>query len=350
MNNKKKVILNHFINVFLILLGCFIMGSAYNIFYRPHDIVLGGFGGIANIIGYLLSLIGVNLSISIIYIIMNIILFAFALKLLGKKFGIYALFGIFGYALFLEVCKFMPSLSDDLLLCSIYGGVMSGIGTGIVIRAGGSTGGGDMLGCVINHKNPKISVGWVTICVNIFVVALSMIIYGLNLSLYALIAIYIGGKIADVLIEGPKSIKAFYIISPKCDEICEQLNTQLKRGATKIEGYGSYTHKHLEVILSLVSTYQVRQLKEIVYNIDPNAFMFSVSVKEALGKGFHKLESKKKMLFTNEKVKLPNTLPQSQNFTLSPTEQQTVEQEIIDTKENIIITNEDNQENNKKDN
>ena len=346
MNNKKKVVFGHIINIFLILLGCFIMGSAYNIFYRPHDIVLGGFGGIANIIGYLLNLAGINLSISIIYILMNIVLFAFALKILGKKFGIYALFGIFGYALFLEVCKFMPSLSDDLLLCSIYGGVVSGIGTGIVIRAGGSTGGGDMLGCVINHKNPKISVGWVTICVNIFVVSISMIIYGLNLSLYALIAIYIGGKIADVLIEGPKSIKAFYIISPKCDEICEKLNTQLKRGATKIEGYGSYTHKHLEVILSLVSTYQVRQLKDIVYNIDPKAFMFSVSVKEALGKGFHKLESKKKILLSNEKVKMPNILPQSQNYTLTPTEQKRKIPENMNEKiENT--SSENNQENNK---
>ena len=115
MNNKKKVVFGHIINIFLILLGCFIMGSAYNIFYRPHDIVLGGFGGIANIIGYLLNLAGINLSISIIYILMNIVLFAFALKIIGKKIGIYALCGIFGYALFLEVCNFMPSIRDVLL-------------------------------------------------------------------------------------------------------------------------------------------------------------------------------------------------------------------------------------------
>ena len=329
MNNKKKVIFKHILNIALILFGCFIMGSAYNIFYKPHDIVLGGFGGISNIIGYLFSLANINISISIIYITLNVILFCFAIKILGKKFALYAIFGILGYALALEVCKF-PSISDDLLLCSIYGGVISGIGTGLVIRAGGSTGGGDMLGCVINHKNPKISVGWVTICVNICVVSVSMIIYGLNVSLYALIAIYISGKIADVFIEGPKSIKAFYIISPKTDEICDKLNFVLKRGATRLEGYGSYSHKHLEMIMCLVSTYQIKVLKEIVYNIDPKAFVFSVSVKEALGNGFHKLESKKKLLFSQEKLKMPEVLPQGQNFTLNPSISQ--DEENIDKK------------------
>ncbi len=324
MKITKKDIFTFIYKAFLVLLGCFIMGSSYNIFYKSHDIVLGGFGGLSTIIGYLLSLIHINLSVSIIYLILNVILFAFAIKILGKKFGIYALIGIFGFSLALEVCKF-PSISDDQLLCSIYGGVTSGIGTGIIIRAGASTGGGDMLGCIINHKNPKISVGWVTICVNCCVVSISMLVYGLKLSLYALIAIYISGKVADTLIEGPKSVKAYYIISPKTDEICKQLNTCLKRGATKIEGYGSYTNKHLEIIMCLVSGYQVQQLKDIVYNIDKDAFVFSISVKEALGKGFHKLEKHKSFLFTKEKVKLPEVLPQNQSFSVSPQQDQTKE-------------------------
>ncbi len=331
MVKNKKVILSYLAKIFLVLLGCFIMGSSYNIFYKPHDIVLGGFGGFASIIGYVLSKIGIKLSISVIYLILNTILFGFAIKILGKKFGFLALIGILGYSLSLEVCKF-PSVSDDLLLCSIYGGLTSGIGTGIIIRAGASTGGGDMLGCIINHKNPKISVGWVTICVNVCVVTISMLIYGLNLSLYALIAIYIAGKIADTLIEGPKSIKVYYIISPKVDEICNELNTKLKRGATRIEGYGSYTKHHIEMIMCLVSGFQVQQLKDIVYNIDKDAFMFSTSVQEALGKGFHKLQKRKKLLFSSEKVKLPEILPQNQNYTISPTQISQSENKINDDK------------------
>ena len=213
MNKIKKLFVDHALNIFLILLGTFIMGSAYNMFYAPSGIILGGFGGISTIISYWLSLAGVNISISIIYLVLNAALFVFAIKILGLKFGIYALVGILSYSLFLEVCKFPSIGGTDWLLCSIYGGVISGIGTGIIIRRGASTGGGDMLGCIINHKKPKISVGWVTICVNIVVISVAMFVYGLNLSLYAVIAIFISGKSADLIIEGPKSVKPFYIIS-----------------------------------------------------------------------------------------------------------------------------------------
>ena len=316
--NFKKPVIKHTVNILLILFGTFIMGAAYNIFYSNSGIILGGFGGIATIICYLLEKIGISISISIMYLILNAFLFMFAVKILGKTFGIYAIVGILSYSLFLEICRF-PAVSEDLLLCSIYGGVISGIGTGIIIRAGGSTGGGDMLGCIINHLKPKISVGWVTICVNSVVISIALLIYGLNLTLYALIAIFIGGKTSDLIIEGPKSVKAFYIISSKPDELSAEIIKVIHRGATSFQAYGKYSGNKLEVIMCLVSGYQVQALKEIVYNVDPNAFLFSVSVKEAMGKGFNKLEKRKKILLNKQqKVKLANTLPESQNYTHSP--------------------------------
>lgn len=287
-------------------------------FYAPSGIILGGFGGISTIISYWLSLAGINISISIIYLILNTILFIFALKILGPKFGAYAIVGILSYSLFLEVCKFPSIGGTDWLLCSIYGGVISGIGTGIIIRRGGSTGGGDMLGCIVNHKKPKISIGWVTICVNIVVISVALFVYGLNLSLYAIIAIFISGKSADLIIDGPKSVKAFYIISNKSDELANALIKDLHRGVTSFDAYGKYSGKKLEVILCLVSGFQVRTLKDMVYNVDPNAFLFSVSVKEAMGKGFNKLEKQKKLLISKKKVKLAQTLPDSQSFSHEP--------------------------------
>lgn len=295
------------------------MGSAYNMFYAPSGIVLGGFGGISTIISYWLSLININISMSIIYLILNAVLYIFAIKILGKKFGVYALIGILSYSLFLEVCKFPSVGGTDWLLCSIYGGVISGVGAGIVIRAGSSTGGGDMLGCIINHRKPKISVGWVTIFVNIFVITLALFVYGLNLTLYAFIAIFISGKAADLIIEGPKSVKAYYIISSKSNEISNALIKDLHRGVTSYQAYGKYSGSKLEVIMCLVSGYQIPALKEIIYNIDKDAFLFAVPVKEAMGKGFDKLEKRKKILISKQKVKLVESLPAIQNFTHEPT-------------------------------
>ena len=318
MFNISNKYLKHSVNVFCVLVGTFVMGAGFNIFYAPNNILLGGFGGLATIISYLLSLAGLNISMPIIYLLLNIVLYIFAVKILGKTFAIYAILGIVSYSLFLEFCTF-PAVSDDLLLCSIYGGFLTGLGIGVIIRCGATTGGGDMLGCIINHKNPKISVGWVTIAVNCVVICISLIIYGLNLSLYSIIGIFIAGKTSDLIIEGPRSVKAFYIISPKSDEISNKLLTDLHRGVTTLEANGMYSHKHMEVILCLVSQFQISKLKQIVYDIDPSAFLFSVSVKEAMGKGFHKLEKHKSILIHKKEKQNLAVNVSEQSYTTTPT-------------------------------
>ncbi len=322
MFNISNKYLKHSVNVFCILIGTFIMGAGFNIFYASNNILLGGFGGLATIISYLLSLAGINISMSIIYLILNVVLYIFAVKILGRTFAIYAIIGIVSYSLFLEFCTF-PAISNDLLLCSIYGGFLTGLGIGIIIRCGATTGGGDMLGCLINHKNPKISVGMVTIAVNCVVVCISLIIYGLNLSLYSIIGIFIAGKTSDLIIEGPRSVKAFYIISQKSDEISNKLLTELHRGVTTLEANGMYSHKHMEVILCLVSQFQISKLKQIVYDIDPSAFLFSISVKEAMGKGFHKLEKHKSILIHKKAKQNLAVNVSEQSYTITPTNEKT---------------------------
>lgn len=302
MATTKNIFLKHFINILMIVLGCFIMGTAFNVFYEPNNILLGGFGGIATIISNLLERINIHISISLIYLVINAIIYILAVKTLGKTFAIYAMIGILAYSLSLEICKF-PSISNDLLLCSIYGGVICGIGIGLVIKYGGSTGGDDMLGCIVNHKKPTLSVGWVTIIVNTFVIIVSLFVYGLNLSLYSIISIFISGKTADLITEGPKSVRSFFIISSNPNEICLRLMNEIHRGATSFEAYGKFSGNRLEVIMCLISSHQVQLLKQIVYDVDPNAFLFSVSVKEAIGNGFHKLETRKKFTFHSKKTR-----------------------------------------------
>ena len=330
MKDKYKYY-KHALNIFLIIFGTFIMGAGFNLFFAPNNILLGGFGGLSTIISFLLSKIGINISMSVLYLIFNSVLYIFAVKILGKTFAIYAIIGILGYSLFLEVCKF-SAISNDLLLCCIYGSLCTGIGVGLVIRCGGSTGGGDMLGCVINRKIPKISVGWVTIFVNTVVMIISFFVYGLNLSLYSLIGIFISGKCSDIIIEGPKSVKAFYIISSKSEDISSQLINNLHRGVTGFEAYGKYSGNHLDVLLCLVSSYQIAKLKQIVYDVDKNAFLFSVSVKEAMGKGFHKLENRKSIIHKKDKIEMTKKIPEQ---TLSLTKAD------INTDNNNVIENVD---------
>ncbi len=295
MSKINKSVIRYAKNIFFIVLGTFIMGSAYNIFYAPNDILLGGFSGIASIICHFLAMIDIILPISAVYLILNGILFICALKFLGKEFAINALIGIGSYSLFLEVCKFAP-VSQDLLLCSIYGGVLTGIGLGLTVRGGGSTGGSDMLGCIFNKINPRFSVGLCTVIVDAIVIFVGLFVYGLNLTLYALIGIFIMGKMSDFITEGPKSVRAFYIISNKSNEISRMLISKLNRSVTDFEAYGRFSGNKLDVLLCLVNGYQERSLKDLIYNIDKDAFMFSVPVKEAMGRGFLKLEKSKNLI------------------------------------------------------
>ncbi len=324
MFNISNKYLKHSVNILCILVGTFIMGAGFNIFYAPNNILLGGFGGLSTIISYLLSLVNLTVPMSVIYLVLNVLLYILAVKILGKTFAIYAIIGIVSYSLFLEFCTF-PVISKDPLLCSIYGGFLTGLGIGIIIRCGGTTGGGDMLGCIINHKNPKISIGWVTIFVNCFVICISLLIYGLNLSLYSIIGIFIAGRTGDIIIEGPRSVKAFYIISPKVDEISNKLLTDLHRGVTTLEANGMYSHKHMEVILCLVSQFQIPKLKQIVYDIDPSAFLFSISVKEAMGKGFHKFEKQKSILIHKKEKQHLATNISEQSYKTTPTKENPIQ-------------------------
>lgn len=302
--------------VLCIILGTFIMGCAYNLFYASQNIVLGGFGGLSILISNWLSNIGVVLDMYIIYFALNMIVFVFAAKLLGKTFAFYTLLGVTGYTVFLKVTTFVNSISvpsSDLLLCCIYGGVLTGVGVGLVVRMGGSTGGGDLLGCIANHFSRRLTVGNVSMVINLAVILLSVLTFGLELALYGIIAIYFSGMITDVVVEGPKSVKAYYIISKKYVEISNAVMNELGRGVTAFYAEGMYTGNDQRVLLCIVYKHQITKLRNIVYKIDNKAFVYSVAVNDAMGKGFSTLKPAENLL---QKIALKNTkkaIP-SQNY------------------------------------
>lgn len=299
MNIKTKNYLSVIFKVVCIVLGCFVMGCAYNLFYAPNQIVLGGFGGLSMLISYWLLGVGVSFDMSIIYFALNIVVFVFACKLLGKSFALYTILGISCYTLFLKATTFVSALNiptDDLLLCCLYGGVITGVGIGLVVRVGGSTGGGDLLGCIANRISRRFTVGNVSTAINFVVIMLSIFTYGMELSLYGIIAIYISGVVTDVVVEGPKSVKAYYIISKKYVEISNSIMSDLGRGVTALYGEGMWTGNDQRVLLCIVYKHQINKLKNIIYGIDDKAFVYSVSVNDAMGKGFANLKPSQNLL------------------------------------------------------
>lgn len=304
LKGKKREALTLVFQIFLILCGTFVLGFGYCVFLAPYNIVPGGFLGLAQIIHDVLAKIGFTyISTSVWYIILNAFLYIYAFVLLGWKFGIRSGVGIFSYSFFTSIISkfdFISSIGHQFevesatlgggsfyILYALYGGLLMGVGMGIVFRANGSTGGCDMLAVVTNRYFPTITTGQLVICVDGLVVILSALAYSsLVLPLYALITIFVCGKVSDLFVDGVRSLRAYYILTDKKEEISQRIMTEVERGVTNIKCEGMYTHGEKDMLLVILRRSEVMKVKNIVKEIDPNSFTFSNNVKEAYGNGF----------------------------------------------------------------
>ncbi len=305
--NKKTTKINFktlVIEILIIMLGTFITSLGFSIFLEPHNIVPGGFMGLAKIIYDVLAIINFDfISVSLWYIILNLFLYLYAIKCMGLKFAIRAGVGIFSYSLFVELINqtnLVEIITNQFLveeaalsgvgmyiLYAIYGGLLMGAGIGLVFRGNGSTGGSDIVAVVVNKFFPTVTTGQVVIAVDSCVVLLSAIAYqSLVLPLYAFISIFICGKVADIFVDGVKSLRAYYIITSKKEEMSKMIFDKLERGATNIKCEGMFTRQDRDMLLIVIRRSQVMALKKIVKKVDENSFMISHNVKEVYGKGF----------------------------------------------------------------
>lgn len=279
-NNKYMKVV---IQVIAIIVGCFIMGLGYRSFYLPNSITPSGFLGLATIISALLARANVMLSPSIIYILMNVILFILALRYFGWKFTLFTVIGVFAYSLAVDYAAIPGFTSNDILLSSILGGAMMGIGVGIVMRFGGSTGGSDIVALLINKFKPNFKTGMCGFCVNVIVLTLSIIVFGMNATLYAIVAIFVSGTLTDVMLNGTKSARAYYIICDKDEEIASAILKTFRRGVTRISVEGVFSNKQKKMLVVLITNHQAPRMKSIVKEIDSSAFVYSSEVHEAIG-------------------------------------------------------------------
>ncbi|SMB89367.1 Uncharacterized membrane-anchored protein YitT, contains DUF161 and DUF2179 domains [Desulfonispora thiosulfatigenes DSM 11270] len=267
-------------DILIIYIGTLIFAFGVNYFIIANNLAEGGFTGIALICHYKL---GWSLSSFIFWA--NVPLLLLAWKLWGWEFISKTVLGVVFTSLNLELTSGCHLIVDDLLLAALFGGVLTGTGIGLVLRYGGTTGGSDIIGRVFN-KFFGLKMGRFYLIFDFIVLSAVGFFFGLTVTLYSLVIIFVFSKITDYILEGIDSANQVLIFSSKNESIGEKIKTELHRGITYIEGQGGFTGTKNDLLLCVVGKWQIFRLKKLVKEIDPGAFVIVSEVYEALGEGF----------------------------------------------------------------
>lgn len=280
-NTKKENIFSYL----QIIVGCILGGAAYPLFLTPGNIAPGGLTGLAMVINYLF-----HWPVGTVTLILNVPLFIFGWKFMGKRFILRTLIATLLFSLLIDLLPLKP-LTDDPLLSAIFGGVLLGIGLGLILRGEATTGGTDMLARMIHRSVPAISTGMFLMALDCAVVIVAAVAIGITQALYAIICIYISSKVIDTVMIGFSGNKACFIISTRSEVIMNRILTEMERGVTKLSAKGGYTGEDRPTLMCVVSRMEVTAIKNIVRDEDENAFMIVVDAHEAIGDGFSGYES-----------------------------------------------------------
>lgn len=267
-------------------LGTFLLAVGLALFLEPNTIAPGGVTGFAIVLKQV-----TNIPVYITNLVINIPLFITGIIILGKNFGWKTLYATVLLSVFLKIIP-INEITTDLLLASIFGGLISGVGLGIVFKVGGTTGGTDLAGSIFNKILPSFSVSTFMMALDLIVVIFAGIVdKRVETALYSVIALFITVKVIDLILEGMTYVKAFLIISNKPEEISNRIIEDLDRGVTLLRGKGMYTKEERDVLLCVVNRYQFTKTKNIVHEIDPHAFIMVTELSEVLGEGFKEIEN-----------------------------------------------------------
>lgn len=266
-----------------IVLGCIIGGAAYPMFLVPNNIAPGGLTGVATVLNFLMGV-----PVGLTSMLMNIPLFILGYKAMGRVFVVRSFIATVLFSMSIDLIK-VPAVTMDPLLGTLYGGVLLGIGLGLILRGGATTGGTDMVARMVHSRFPFISVGMFLMMIDGLVVVLAGVCVGLNEGLYAMIAIFVSSKLIDMVMAGLTQTRACYIITSATDAVTDRIMKEMDRGVTHLMAKGAYSGTARPVILCVLSSQEVVKLKDIVREEDEKAFMFITGAHEALGEGFSKL-------------------------------------------------------------
>ena len=265
----------------VMVLGAFLIGFAIKNMYDPVSLVTGGVSGIAII---LKRFAGIPLWVT--NTTLNIPLFIAAWRMKGWRFIKRTAVATLALSVSLYVIPEMAFLTEDIFLAALFGGILSGLGTGMVFMVSATTGGTDTLAALIQQKMRHYSIAKIMQVLDGIVVLLGATVFGIQYALYALIAIYAVSKVSDGILEGLNFSKQAFIISEKYKEIGNAIMTRMERGATAVDAVGMYSGADRKMIFCVVSKKEIVTLREIVQEIDKQAFMIVSDVREVFGEGF----------------------------------------------------------------
>lgn len=283
MNLKEKILIKRFIlEIFGTILGAFVIAIAVSLFLLPNKLSSGGVAGIATITYYLF-----HMPMGISMLIINIPLFFMSILKIGKTFFVKSIIGTITLSVFIDVLDKLTPLTEDKFLACIYGGILMGVGTAILLKVNSSTGGTDLFSYIAKIYKPTIKVGEIIFLIDIVIVALNMIfLREIEIGLYSAIAIYLMGKIIDILFEGIYFTKLIYIISDKAEEIAKEIAKEIGRGTTGIYGKGMYTNSDKLILMCAVTRKDIAKAIQIIRKIDKRSFVIITNSREVIGLGF----------------------------------------------------------------
>lgn len=282
MKNIKKTT----IRVLMTLIGTLIVSVSINALYLPRNILSGGITGIAILLN-----LSFGCGISWIIILLNIPIFFIGYKHVNREFIIYSLIGMLSLTGFIAVTKGVSFHSENLLTAILFGGILNGFGFGLIFRANSSTGGNDILSKVLNRKY-SYSIATLNFGFNVLIIGLSAFVFGIDIAVETLTTMYVSAMTVRFVLEGSNYKRTVFIITDHKEAVANEINLQLSRGCTIMEGTGSYTGNKRDVLYAVISVNQVSRLKMIVSEIDENAFINVIETRVVFGNGFLNLADK----------------------------------------------------------
>jgi uncharacterized membrane-anchored protein YitT (DUF2179 family) len=272
---------NIWIPALSIVVGALMWSISINGILVHHKLLSGGVSGLALVIYYLIP----KLSVGLMVFLLNIPTFIMGWTMISGKFFAFSLLGMASFSFFLTVTTWLKIAVENPLLACLFAGVISGVGSGLIFRAGGSGGGTGIVAMVLNRRF-SVRVGIVSFLLNSVPLVLGAFLIDLNAALYSIIYVYVSGSVMDRIITSFNERRSVWIISSQSSEVCGQILSKLRRGATLLAGKGAYTQSPVEVIYSVISPFELAKLKDLVITIDPKAFMIINETQEVIGKGF----------------------------------------------------------------
>lgn len=266
----------------IIALGCTIMAAGVSLFLLPNELSTGGFSGIATIVYYFFKV-----PMGVTVLALNIPLLIIAYFKVGKQLFARSIYGTIVFSLMIDLIDKITPLTHDRFLGCIYGGVFAGIGTAIILKFDASTGGSDLLSHIIRAYKKQYKSSSLILSVDTVVIALNVIFFkNIEIGLYSAIAIFLMGKMIDLIFEGVNFAKVIFIISPKYEEIAGQISASINRGSTGLFSKGMYTDQEKLTLLCVGSRTEAYEMQSIAKEIDSGAFIIILNAREVIGKGF----------------------------------------------------------------